>query len=239
MSEHRILKEIKEARKSEKAMDDLIYRYEPFIKSEVSSFINHIPVYGTDDEFSIALMAFYEAVKSYSQEKGAFFSFASVVIRNRLIDYARKEKRHLCYLSLEEELEAGGSLHNKAADISEHSEEYAMRDATKSEIEELTANLRAFGVNLTDVSDNCPRQNKTLEACRKALEFAMSDKKVFDDFLRTKRLPVKRIAKGSGVDRKTLERHRKYLVAIFLIQTNGYEIIRGHIKCVLNGGVQK
>ena len=34
---------------------------------------------------------------------------------------------------------------------------------------------------------------------------------------------------GSGVDKKTIERHRRYLVAILLAFTNGYEIIRGHL----------
>ena len=37
------------------------------------------------------------------------------------------------------------------------------------------------------------------------------------------------LALGSGAERKTLERHRKYLVAILLAFTNGYEIIRGHL----------
>ena len=37
------------------------------------------------------------------------------------------------------------------------------------------------------------------------------------------------LALGSGTERKTLERHRKYLVAILLAFTNGYTIIRGHL----------
>ena len=38
------------------------------------------------------------------------------------------------------------------------------------------------------------------------------------------------LAAGSGTDKKTMERHRKYLVAILLAFTNGYEIIRGHLR---------
>ena len=33
-----------------------------------------------------------------------------------------------------------------------------------------------------------------------------------------------------------MERHRKYLVALLLIYTNGYEIIRGHLAQVMEGG---
>ena len=57
--------------------------------------------------------------------------------------------------------------------------------------------------------------------------------------MRTGRLPMQDLALGSGVDKKTIERHRKYLVAILLAFTNGYEIIRGHL-CQLTpkGGKQ-
>jgi RNA polymerase sigma factor len=41
----------------------------------------------------------------------------------------------------------------------------------------------------------------------------------------------------SGVERKTLERHRRYLVAILLAYTNGFEIIRRHLG-QLKGGTR-
>ena len=45
--------------------------------------------------------------------------------------------------------------------------------------------------------------------------------------IHSKKLPLAQLAAGSGTERKTLERHRKYLVAILLAYTNGFEIIRG------------
>ena len=44
------------------------------------------------------------------------------------------------------------------------------------------------------------------------------------------KLPISELSAGSGTDKKVLERHRKYLVAILLAFTNGYEIIRGHLS---------
>ena len=45
----------------------------------------------------------------------------------------------------------------------------------------------------------------------------------------SRRLPIAKLSEGSQVERKTLERHRRYLVALLLIHTNGYEMIRTHL----------
>ena len=53
---------------------------------------------------------------------------------------------------------------------------------------------------------------------------------LLDELLKSGRLPMAELVKASSVERKTLERHRKYILAMLLIHTNGYEIIRGHIR---------
>ena len=79
------------------------------------------------------------------------------------------------------------------------------------------------------MADNCPKQQRTLEACRQAVRYAREHPELLEELLRTKKLPLARLCEGSGAARKTLERHRKYITALLLIYTNGYEIIRGHI----------
>ena len=71
-----------------------------------------------------------------------------------------------------------------------------------------------------------------------ALEYAIEHPELLDDLLKTQRLPIGRLSEGSGVERKTLERHRKYMIALLLIYTNGYEIIRGHLKQVMKGAAK-
>ena len=90
-----------------------------------------------------------------------------------------------------------------------------------------------FGVTFTDVADNSPKQERTLEACTTAICYAIENKHLLDAMLKTKKLPLAQLVKGSGVERKTLERHRKYILVMLLIQTNGYEIIRGHLRHAL------
>lgn len=70
---HRIVKEIHKARKDIRFCDEFILKYKPFIISEVSSFMKRAVDEYSDDEFSIGMIAFYEAVRTYREDRGAFF----------------------------------------------------------------------------------------------------------------------------------------------------------------------
>lgn len=238
--EHKIIRQVMEAKGNMQAADAFIGTYMPFIKAETAKYLHRAPIEGHDDELSIAMIAFHEAICGYSSARGSFLKYAAMLIKSRLIDYYRKEQRHSNIISLD--MPAGEdetSLADALTDGSNYSDEMVVRDATRSEIEELTGQMKAFGVSLTDVADNCPKQQRTLEVCRRALQYAKENPELLDEFLRTKRLPVARLCEGGGVDRKTLERHRKYMVALLLIYTNGYEIIRGHLKQVMKGVTEK
>lgn len=239
-SEHRIVKEVFAAKADADKADALIRTYLPFIRSEATKFMARLCT-DQDDEYAIAMTAFYEAIMGYEQGRGAFLSYAALLIRSRLIDHTRREARHRGHLSLDAEPEDTGerSLSETLADERDYYEESARRQATRQEIGELSAVMETFGISFSDVADNCPRQERTLAACARAIRYAGRDGELLRELLRTRKLPMARLVRGSGVDRKTLERHRDYVLAMLLIQTNGYEIIRGHLRHVLNrkGGV--
>lgn len=234
-NEHQIVKSVYAAKESSQTADNLIREYIPFILSEASKSMSR---YCTeqDDEFSIAMFAFYEAIMGYERERGAFLSYASMLIRNRIIDYIRKEKRHGGVISLY--TEAGDderTIMDELVDEQDYYEESATRQATRQEIEELSALISEYGVSFSDVADNSPKQERTLEACAQAIRYGAADKELLRKLTRTKKLPMNELVEGSGIDRKTLERHRKYILVMLLLHTNGYEIIRGHLRRVLKG----
>ena len=238
--EHEIIQRVYKAKDDVQVADALIVDYLPFIKAETAKHLKRACVEENDDELSIAMIAFHEAVTGYARGRGAFLPYASMLIRSRLIDYSRKESRHRGHISMETPIgEDGDTVGEQIPWEKDRHEELIHRDATRAEIEELSRQMEQFGVSLSDVADNCPRQKRTLEACRKVLECASANKEILDELLRTKRLPILRLVKESQVERKTLERHRKYLIALLLICTNGYEIIRGHLRQVLKGGSVK
>ena len=234
--EHELIQQVYAAKEDMEAADRLIGSYMPFIKSETAKFLKRPPMEGHDDELSIAMIAFHEVVRGYSRSRGAFLKYAAMIMKSRLIDYRRKEQRHGNVISLDAPAgEDDAPLSDTIADETDHNEAYVVREATRAEIEELTRQMREFGVSLSDVADNCPKQQRTLEACRKALWHAKEHPELLDELLKTRRLPIARLSEGSGTERKTLERHRKYMVALLLIYTNGYEIIRGHLTQVMKG----
>lgn len=234
-SEHQIIRAVYAAKEDLQKADDLIRDYIPFIRSEASKCISRFCT-EQDDEFSIAMIAFHEAILGYERTRGAFLSYAAMLIRSRIIDYQRKETRHQGTISIYTETgDDDRTIMDEMADQRDHFEESANLEATKQEIEELSAVMAQFGICFSDVADNGPKQERTQEACASAIRHAAENKYLLDELLKTKKLPMAQLVLGSGVERKTLERHRKYILAMLLIQTNGYEIIRGHLRHALKG----
>ena len=173
---HKIVEQVYAAKENVRAADDLIRSYLPFIKAETAKFLKRPPIEGQDDELSIAMMAFHEAIGGYSRTRGSFLKYAAMLIRSRLVDYSRREQRHSRVISLDAPIgEEDTTLGETLADDRDPHEETALRDATRAEIEELTRQMQEFGVSLSDVADNCPKQQRTLDACRRALEYAKGE----------------------------------------------------------------
>lgn len=231
-TEHDIAAQVQAAKTDPESADALIRQYTGFIRSETVKFIHTAPENGHEDELSIAMLAFYEAILSYESPRGAFLPYAARAIHNRLIDHYRREKRHGNVISLHTPLgqeEDGGQLLDTLPDTRDPMEEAAVREASEEEIRQFSEKLAEFGLTFSDVADNCPRQARTFAACRRVLDFARSRPDLLRQVEDTGRLPMADLVSGTNVERKTLERHRKYLLAILLAFTNGYEIIRGHL----------
>lgn len=145
-------------------------QYLPFIKSETAKFLKRIPVEGQDDELGIAMFAFHEAAIAYSRDKGAFLKLASTAIRNRLIDYQRKEQRHTGIISLDQTVDGVGESRTLLEQIDSGYDEISRRqdaNAARKEIMEFAQQLSRYGLKLSDIADNCPRQERTLAACHR------------------------------------------------------------------------
>ena len=97
------------------SIDKLIQDYMAFIVKTVSSITGRYVSVENDDELSIALIAFKEAIDKYEESRGSFSSFAKLVISSRVKNYLIKENRNNKVESIE-------ALKDKGIDISEVAE---------------------------------------------------------------------------------------------------------------------
>ena len=92
--------------------------------------------------------------------------------------------------------------------------------ATQEEIMEFAHELKQYGLKLTDIAENCPKQERTLSACQRVLSCAREHSAYLKQLAAAGKLPITALSAESGVECKTIKRHRKYLVALLLTFTN-------------------
>ena len=161
--EHSIIQRVYDAKDDMTAADSFISDYIPFIKAQVSKLMKRPVNIQQDDEYSVAMIAFHEAINGYSKTRGTFLSYASLLMRNRIIDFWRKNNRHNQVISINAPTSnKDQTIEDSLTDDEDYEENLAIREATKEEIIELSTQLRAFDVSLTDIADNSPKQERTL-----------------------------------------------------------------------------
>lgn len=229
--EHNIIGRILEAQHNIDEADNLIRDYFPFIKHETAKAIGRIPIEGKDDELSIALMGFHEAIEEYKTDKGAFLNFAAVVMRRRIFDFLRRENQTKSNVSWEL-LETD----DKQCNIKQTTVEDSVEDsaAMKWEIIQLTKELNRLGITISDVADNCPRYEKAITGCRQAVNYLIDNPRYLSEVIESGKLPVNIITEATSVKRKTLERHRKYLIALAVIYFKKYDCMIEYLTGVFN-----
>ena len=158
-TEHDIVSQVRSAKTDSEAADALIRQYMGFIRSETVKFLHTAPENGHEDELSIAMLAFYEAVLAYEKSRGAFLPYAARAIKNRLIDHYRTEKRHGNVISLHTPLggeEDSGELLDTIPDTVDHGSDYVVRTASRREIQEFSEKLAQFGLTFSDGGGQLP-----------------------------------------------------------------------------------
>lgn len=211
---------IRRARGGEvEAREKLIRAWQPFVRLVASGVCGrHLSWDAADDELSIALIAFNEAIDRYESERGVEFAqFARLVITSRLRDYIRREARHR-HLALVL-VTSDGEEHSPGEYGSSTTRYEAEQDAQAlaEEIAELDALLRRFGFNFRSLARCSPRHRETRDRCvQVALELAR-DPQLLGELSVRRRLPLSELQRRTGVSRKVLETWRRYIVALTLI----------------------
>lgn len=217
--------------------NQFITDFQPYVAKVTSRFSKRYIDPARDDEFAVALSAFNEAITQYSFTAGrSFLSFAETVIRRRLIDYVRKEQRfslQVPYSSFEVEDEEENIVN--PVEIHQAVLEYELQEGMeerRGEILELNRVLQEFDIRFADLADASPKHADSRYSLVAIGKLLAEDAQMMRTLLGKRMLPIKELLEVVNVSRKTLERNRKFIIAIAIIHNGPYPYLRYYLNPV-------
>lgn len=193
-----------------------------------------------DDEWSISIIAFHEAVKTYDINKGYFMSYASLIIKRKLIDYYRSENKYKQEISVDPSIYDMEPVEDDENVVlkTQLSEKLAVsrEDALKYEIEAANNVFTEFGFSFYSLAESSPKSKKTKNACASAVNYILENSEVLTEINQKKMLPIKKIIENTKLPRKILERHRIYIIAAVQLLTRDFPWLAEYVSYIRKGG---
>ncbi|MHB8157521.1 MAG: hypothetical protein ACYDEQ_09050 [Desulfocucumaceae bacterium] len=210
------------------AREKLISENLVFIKKIVSKNSTGYEDIDSRDEYSVGLMAFNEAIDGYKPGLRSFQSFAADVIRKRIIDCHRSRSSHLArnlYI-----LDTEGFSDTREADSSTDQVHIRM------EMELFVKKLSEYNIGLKDLLDETPRHTDSRLLCVRIARIITGEPELRHHFLKYRTIPLKMLLQKIMINRKTVERHRKYIIAICLVLMSDLDTMKEYVESLYKGG---
>lgn len=215
------------------AREKLLVQYNPFILRVAARATGRYIRSGSDDEYSVALGAFNEAIDGYSSDRGGFLNFAETVIKRRLIDYYRRESRRPeTPISDFEDTDDEGNVSNpimlKESVLAFNVESEA--EARREEIVRFGRDLQQYGLSFAELTRVSPKHEDARRSAIAVAKLLVADGELTDHLMKRRELPLSALADVAPVSRKTIERQRKYIIAVSLILLGDYAYMQGYLE---------
>lgn len=205
-------------------LNSLIERHMPFLIRTVSNFTGRYISVENDEEFSIGLLAFAEAVKRYEPDRGNFLSFAKLVMESRLKNYVEKKNAHMKEESLEALQETGIDFSQREDEENEETEKL------HEEIIKYREELLLFDLTLEKLADTSPKHRDTRRTAVQTAETASRDPETVEETYRKRKLPVRRVARLGKVTEKVVKNSKTFILAVMIIFVREFTGLRYWIK---------
>lgn len=215
--------------------NEFINSYKPFIIKYISQISNINRDIESSEEFSIGLMAFNESIECYDEEKKyPFMNFSKQVIKRRVIDYIRLTQKHANVYPFSSFDENNNFEEKFLIDInSNHVYEYEV----KEEISSLEKSINSFGISIEQLISSSPKHKDTRINCLKIASLIAENDNLYQKFCLKKTLPFAELKQKVNLSQRTLEKNRKFIVAIVLILRSNLDVLKKYIEDLLKQGV--
>ncbi|QFF97969.1 RNA polymerase sigma-I factor [Psychrobacillus glaciei] len=217
---------------NQEVLNDLLFSYTPFMK-KTASFVCKRPIDEQDEEFSVAMNGFHEAIMSFNPEENASLqTYAHLIIKRRIIDYIRKESARNEKISyIHTSREDASTEHQLLDEKAIHTYSIEQQSiARKEELIHYTQLLGKFGLSFEELTQVAPKHADARRTAFQTAQIIAETEEFYDFLIRHKRLPLKDIEAIVEVSRKTLERQRKYLIAVVLLLKSDFVYIKEYVK---------
>lgn len=215
------------------AREKLVEEYKPFMLKTAANFCKRMLEWGRDDELSMGLIAFNSAIDTFDPERQIpFLPYCRIVIQNRLRDYFRKESKHLNLYPLDDDTLAN-SLGSQTA--WNNYVNRTIEDERREELEQFEKILSDYSISFEDLVEVSPRHRDYRLTLFKVANNLSKAQNLMEYLTSKKQLPLNELEKISGVNRKTLERGRKFIIASALILSKLDEFI--YLRSYINFGL--
>lgn len=202
-------------------LDEFVKSHMAFIIKTVSRYTGRYVSVENDDEFSIALEAFCEAVKRYDEQKGQFLSYARLVIESRLSSYFKKTNKQIMPISIDSLKEQGFEFSNQ---------EKCCDNELQQEILEYKNALRYFHITLDQLVDEAPKHHDTKQTAFQIAKKTSDNNDLVEEIYDKKRLLIKKVAQFTCVSEKIVKRSKTFILSIIVIFVKNFPQLLRWIK---------
>lgn len=223
---------VEEAKASPLIKNEFIEQYRPFILSRAKSIVKRY-ANENDDIYSIALIAFNQAIDTYDNSKGPFLPYAEKVIHSREIDFLRSNAKITNEVSFDENSSENFNNPVTSYETNESIKQSERTDRAfiiRQEIIDFNETIGRYGIKISDLPKYTPKAEKTKKSCKEAIRLIIKSQESTKQILETGRLPANYILNNSIIPQKTLERHRIYLLAAVIILKGDYDYLKEYVN---------
>jgi len=203
---------INNIKSSEDQINNVIIQYTPFIIKTVSNLKRSYVSVENDDEFSIGLIAFNEAIEKYDLERGAFLPFAKLIIESRIKNEWKRNEKHQ-----HDDIDHQNIISNDDLDL-------------KFEIDQYELELQKFGLDFEILISLQPKHKDTRERAKHIGKLISSNKKIMNLTYDKRRLPVTLVSRTFNFSLKIVKKSKLYILATSIVFYKKYEYIMNWIK---------
>lgn len=229
------------ARTDKNIREQFIRGNEEFILASAGK-VCHRRITRSDDEWSVALSAFNEAIDSYDRCRGSFEGFAYTVISRRLTDELRRQYRRSSEIAVEPYV-FDGSLDDEptaiqletarqTAQMSASDPSSAVCGTAADEIAQMQEVLRRYGFSFYDLAECSPKAGRTRRGCAQAIGALIHHQELLQGMRSSGTLPATAIRSIVKISPKLLERHRRYIIAAAEILDGDYPILQSYLQTI-------